>query len=142
MNVLLGLAAGVGVLALLVYALLRTPPAQLARRLRMAAGITLVLVAVGLLVLGRFALALPVGFTGFMILRRVAVRTGVPLRRVQDWRGLVLGLTFAAGCATIAWHIDRALLTDRAPLERLIAGGFVLAATYGLVLFIRKTTKK
>jgi len=78
----------------------------------------------------------------FMILRRVAVRTGVPLRKVQDWRGLVLGLTFAAGCATIAWHIDRALLTDRAPLERLIAGGFVLAATYGLVLFIRKTTKK
>jgi hypothetical protein len=72
MNVLLGLAAGVGVLALLVYALLRTPPAQLARRLRMAAGIALVLVAVGLLVLGRFALALPVGFTGFMILRREA----------------------------------------------------------------------
>ena len=72
MNVLLGLAAGVGVLALLAYAFLRTPPAQLARRLRMAAGIALIVVAVVLLLLGRFALALPVGFTGFMILRREA----------------------------------------------------------------------
>jgi hypothetical protein len=72
MTVLLGLLAGIALLALLLRALVKTPPALLARRLRMASGIALLLVAAGLLLLGRFALALPLGFTGVIILRREA----------------------------------------------------------------------
>ena len=72
MTVFVGLLAGVALLAVLLHAFIRTPPPVLARRLRMASGIALLLVGVVLLLLGRFALALPVGFTGFMILRREA----------------------------------------------------------------------
>jgi hypothetical protein len=72
MTIVLGLVAGLGMLALLLGAFLKTPPADLAHRLRMAAGIALLMVGGGLLLLGRFALALPLGFTGFMILRREA----------------------------------------------------------------------
>lgn len=78
----------------------------------------------------------------FMILRRISARTGVPLGRVQDWRGLLLGLAFAGGSAAIAWHIDRAYMTARSPLERLIAGSAVLAVTYGLMLTFRKISRR
>ncbi len=72
MTIVLGLAAGLGLLALLTHMFLKTPPANLAHRLRMTAGIVLLVVAGGLLLLGRFALALPLGFAGFVILRREA----------------------------------------------------------------------
>ena len=72
MTIVLGLVAGLGVLALIVGAFLKTPPAHLAHRLRLAAGIALLIAGGGLLLVGRFALALPLGFTGFMILRREA----------------------------------------------------------------------
>jgi hypothetical protein len=79
MTIVLGLAAGVGVLALLARMFLTTPPANLAHRLRMAGGIALLLAAGGLLLLGRFAIALPLGFTGFVILRReAAIRRSGP----------------------------------------------------------------
>jgi hypothetical protein len=61
-----------GLAALLLAALLRTPPADLARRLRMAGGVALLLAGAGLLLARQFALALPVGLTGFIILRRQA----------------------------------------------------------------------
>ena len=100
MNVLLGFAAGIGVLALLAYAFLRTPPALLARRLRIGAGIALLVVAVALLFFGRFALALPLGFTGFVILRREAgMRTTDPAGQRSSVRtaGLDMALDHDTG---------------------------------------------
>jgi O-antigen/teichoic acid export membrane protein len=76
-----------------------------------------------------------------LMLRRIARRTGIPMRRLQDWRGLALALGFSIACAAIAWHIDRSYLHDAPPLERLIAGGAVLAAAYGAVLLLRKARK-
>ena len=76
MRFILPVLLGLALAALLLRVFLNTPPAELARRLRMAAGVALILVGVGLLLLRQFALALPVGMTGFMILRReTAART-------------------------------------------------------------------
>jgi O-antigen/teichoic acid export membrane protein len=76
-----------------------------------------------------------------LTLRRISQRTGIPVRRLQDWRGLALTLGFSALAAGIAWEIDRAWLLGRAPLERLIAGGAVLAAAYGVILLLKKLKK-
>jgi O-antigen/teichoic acid export membrane protein len=73
-----------------------------------------------------------------LMLRRVSVRTGIPLHRLQDWGGLALALLFSVLAAGVAWGIDRTYLMERAPLERLIAGGAVLAVAYALILFIKK----
>ena len=73
-----------------------------------------------------------------LVLRRIAERTGIPVRRLQDWRGLFLALGFSALAAATAWAIDLEFLRERTSLERLIAGGFVLATAYGLILLLRK----
>jgi hypothetical protein len=72
MRALLWIALAAGAAALLLRFFLKTPPADLARRLRIAGGVALLLVAVGLVVLRQFALAVPVGFAGYIILRRQA----------------------------------------------------------------------
>ena len=70
--------------ALLVGLLLRrvflsTPPVDLARRLRMAGGIALMLAGGGLLFLKQFMLGATLGLAGFMLLRReVALRSSGP----------------------------------------------------------------
>ena len=76
-----------------------------------------------------------------LILRRVAKRTGIPLGQLQDWRGLAMAALFSALAAAIAWSIDYYYLLERKPLERLIAGGAVLAATYGLILLLKKISR-
>ncbi len=72
MRYILIAVAGVAALAALLYAFMRTPPADLAHRLKMAGGAALLLLGAGLLFLRQFALALPVGMAGFIILRREA----------------------------------------------------------------------
>jgi O-antigen/teichoic acid export membrane protein len=64
-------------------------------------------------------------------LRRLALRTGIPVRRLQDWRALGLLLVFAALAAALAWAVASRYFADSGPLARLIAGGAVLAAAYG-----------
>jgi len=76
-----------------------------------------------------------------LMLRRIAAHAGIPLSRLQDWRGLAVALGFSVLSAAAAWGIDREYLDGRAPLERLIAGGAVLAATYGLILLLRRIRK-
>ena len=69
--------AGVAAVALLLgRVLLRTPPADLARRLRIAGGAVLMLFGGGLMLARQFAIGLPVGIAGFMILRREMDRRG------------------------------------------------------------------
>jgi hypothetical protein len=76
MTALVLIAVGVLLLVVLLRALLQTPPADLARRLKVAGGLALMASGGGLLVLRQFALAVPVGVAGFMIVRRnAATRT-------------------------------------------------------------------
>jgi hypothetical protein len=72
MRILLPLVAGIGLFVLMVRLFLVTPPADLARYVRLAGGAALLAAAVGLVLLRQFGLALPVGMAGFMILRRHA----------------------------------------------------------------------
>ncbi len=86
-------------LALLLRAFLTTPPAVFARRLRMAGGAALLLAGAGLLLLRQFALALPLGFMGLMILRReAAMRTASgPARSNVRSAGLEMRLDHETG---------------------------------------------
>jgi hypothetical protein len=89
---LLGLVALV--LALLIRHFLTTPAGQLAQQLRLAGGAALLLAGVGLLFLRQFAIALPVGMAGLMLLRRHAAlrRTG-PTGQTSSVRSAGLEMT-------------------------------------------------
>ena len=63
-------------------------------------------------------------------LRQVSLRTGVPLRRLQDWRALGLLILLAALAAGFAWGVTHLYLSASGPLVRLIVGGAFLAAAY------------
>jgi O-antigen/teichoic acid export membrane protein len=65
-----------------------------------------------------------------LVLRRIAARTGIPVRRLQDWGGLSLALVYGILAALLAWAVTQTYFFDAASLVRLIAGGAVLAATY------------
>lgn len=77
-----------------------------------------------------------------LLLRRIARHTGIPVRRLQDWRGLALALGFSVLAGAAAWAIDHYYLAARAPLERLIAGVAVLAAAYSSVLLFQRFFRK
>jgi hypothetical protein len=80
--------------ALLLRVFLNTHPAVLARRMRLAAGAVLLLLGGGLLLARQFALALPVGFAGFMLLRREAgMRTSAEGRGTSGVRSAGLDMT-------------------------------------------------
>jgi len=66
-----------------------------------------------------------------LMLRRVSEHTGVPLRALQNWRGLGWSLASAAASAAFAWIVVENLLPDRGPLARLVTGAALLAAGYG-----------
>lgn len=72
-------------------------------------------------------------------LRRIATRTGIPFRQMQDWRGLGFAILYAVLAALLAWGVTETYFAGHAPLGRLVAGGAVLAAVYALtLLFIEK----
>ncbi|HEX2257563.1 MAG TPA: molecular chaperone DnaJ, partial [Afifellaceae bacterium] len=68
-------AVGLGVF-LLLRALLTTPPADLAQRIRLGAGWALLAGAVGLLAMRQIGLALPLGALGVMLLGRARRASG------------------------------------------------------------------
>ncbi len=74
-----------------------------------------------------------------ILLRRVAQRTGIPFARIQDWRALGGSLAGAAASAALAWALVERFLADSGPLVRVVAGGAVLAAAYGLLTLRRRT---
>jgi O-antigen/teichoic acid export membrane protein len=65
-----------------------------------------------------------------VLLRRIALCTGIPVRRLKDWRTLGLLILFAALAAAIAWSMAERYFTASGPLVRLIFGGGLLAAVY------------
>src|SRR5262245_113481 len=83
-----------------------------------------------------------VGFVLAMVLdriatlRRIAVRTGIALRQLQDWR--VLGqLSLAAAIAAVfAWDMAGRYFAASGPLLRLTVGSVLLAAAYGALVLL------
>ena len=65
-----------------------------------------------------------------VLLRRIALCTGIPVRRLKDWRTLGLLILFAALAAAIAWSMVERYFAVSGPLARLIFGGGLLAAVY------------
>lgn len=72
MRVLLIAAGALAIALALLRIFLATPPADLARKLRLGTGLTMLLAGIALLFLRQFALALPLGLAGFVMLRRNA----------------------------------------------------------------------
>lgn len=64
-------------------------------------------------------------------LLRIARRTEVPLRRLQEWRTLGQGVLRSALSAALAWGTVDLFFPTSGPLARAIAGGVTLAAAYG-----------
>lgn len=94
MRVLLFLAVGVAIVALLLRIFLRTRPGDLARRLRMVGGFVLIALGGGLLYLRQIALALPVAMAGVMMLRRhAAVRPAGPSGKRSGVSSQALSMT-------------------------------------------------
>ncbi len=80
-------------------------------------------------------------FDRAMTLRRIARTAGIPLRRIQDWRGLARTALIAAMGAALAWGLTHVLLEHAAPLVRLAAGAVVLAVVYALFILRRSSGK-
>lgn len=74
----------------------------------------------------------------FFTLRRISRRTGIPLGRLQDWGGLGLALLYAVVAALLAFGVTEAWFEDRGPFGRLVAGGLVLAASYGVLYLVKR----
>jgi len=93
------------------------------------------------------ALALTVGLAGAaagsvvsvlldrtLMLRRISTEVGIPVRKLQDWRGLLIALGYAiASAALIRTVVDLAL--EGPPLARLAAGAAGLALVYAAILW-------
>ena len=80
-----------------------------------------------------------------IILRHVSRHTGIALRRLQNWRALLMALAFAAATAALAWFVLDGFLAGRGPLARVAAGATLFALAYAAVyrrrLFPFKTIK-
>jgi len=73
-------------------------------------------------------------FEHLTTLRRISKRTGIPLRRVQDWRSLALLLLCAALAGLFARGVVSFLDLPQS-VARAVAGGVLLGAAYlGLVM--------
>jgi O-antigen/teichoic acid export membrane protein len=65
-----------------------------------------------------------------LVLRRIAWHTGIALRRLQDWRTLVMALALATATGALAWVIVDRFCAERGALLRLFAGGAVFTLIY------------
>jgi O-antigen/teichoic acid export membrane protein len=68
-----------------------------------------------------------------VLLRRIALRVGIPLRRLQDWRALLLAGIFATLAAILAWGVVDVFFGGKGMFVRLAIGAAVLAASYAAV---------
>jgi O-antigen/teichoic acid export membrane protein len=65
-----------------------------------------------------------------LTLRRIATHTGVPLRRLQNWRGLARTALVSILGGALAAGVTHVFFAGAAPLARLAAGAVVLAVVY------------
>jgi peptidoglycan biosynthesis protein MviN/MurJ (putative lipid II flippase) len=68
-------------------------------------------------------------FDHLATLWRISRSTGIPLRRLQDWRSLALLLLCAALAGFVAWGIVNSLEVPEAA-ARAMVGGVLLGAVY------------
>jgi O-antigen/teichoic acid export membrane protein len=61
---------------------------------------------------------------------RISKVTGVPIRRLQDWRTLALLALFAVVAGLFAWGMVTLYFAAGGPLLRMLVGGIVLALAY------------
>jgi O-antigen/teichoic acid export membrane protein len=73
----------------------------------------------------------------FFMLRRVSSHTGIPLRELQDWRGLFWTLVSAALAAGLAWVVVDTFASQRTTVVQLAVGAAVLALAYIPIHFWR-----
>ena len=70
------------------------------------------------------------GIDRIVTLWRISRLTGVPIRRLQDWKTLFLLVLFAAGASLLAWAVTVLYFATSGPVLRMLAGGAVLALSY------------
>jgi len=100
MRIVLLLVALAAAALVILRIFLTTPPEKLAHRLRVAAGVALLLAGAGLLYLRQFVIALPVALAGYMMLRRhAATRLAGPAGQTSSVRsaGLEMVLSHETG---------------------------------------------
>jgi O-antigen/teichoic acid export membrane protein len=68
-------------------------------------------------------------------LRHIARHTGVPFRRLQDWRTLGVLIVCAALAAGLAWGMVGHYFAAGGPLARVTAGGVLMAVVYGFSMY-------
>ncbi|HUQ26931.1 MAG TPA: oligosaccharide flippase family protein [Burkholderiales bacterium] len=83
---------------------------------------------------------LALGLDRTLTLRRIAVQAGIPLRRLQDWRGLARTALIAGMGSALAWGVTRVFFMHAPPLARLAAGAVILAVVYALFI-LRRSAK-
>ena len=66
----------------------------------------------------------------FATLRHISRRSGVPMRRLQDWRTLGRLLVYAVICAALAEWLVEHYFAGSGPLVKLLFGGAVLGVAY------------
>jgi O-antigen/teichoic acid export membrane protein len=69
----------------------------------------------------------------FIVLRRIAAISGVPVREQQHWASLARHLAWAVIATLGAWLVGHHLFAGSPIIVRLAMGGAVLAAVYGAV---------
>ena len=70
----------------------------------------------------------------YVHLRRVSALTSIPMRQLQDWRGLGGRIGAAALSAGFAWIVVGEAMRGAPPLERVALGGLCVGALYGAIL--------
>jgi O-antigen/teichoic acid export membrane protein len=72
-----------------------------------------------------------------LIVGRIASRTGIPLRRLQEWRNLALALAYGGVAALLAWLVVHARFGAYGSIMHLCIGAPVVAASFGLIYAVR-----
>jgi O-antigen/teichoic acid export membrane protein len=64
---------------------------------------------------------------------RISSITGVPIRRLQDWKSLMLFALFAILSASLAWGIDVSYFAQSGLVVRMLVGAIGMAGSYALI---------
>jgi O-antigen/teichoic acid export membrane protein len=67
----------------------------------------------------------------YFTLRMMAGKTGIPVRRLQDWRSIGLWVLFGAISALCAWGVVELCLPDAGAFTRLALAGVCMGVVYG-----------
>ena len=65
-----------------------------------------------------------------LMLRRISKQVGIPMRELQDWRGIAVAFCYALASAALIYIAVDLLAYDRGPFMRLALGACGLALAY------------